>query len=294
MTPPQGRLAVVVSVGAVVIAMVGYQAGASIARGLIGEVGAPGAAALRLAFGTAMLTAAFRPWRLLSQVRDWRPVIAYGVVLGLMNLAFYAAIARIPLGLAVALEFSGPLAVAASGARRPLDFLWVGLAVVGLLLILRPSGGALTSLDPKGVAFAFGAGACWALYIVFGRKAGGEHGIGAAALGMVIAAVVVIPVGAAEAGAALVTPHALIIGAVVGLMCTAVPYALEMFAMTRMPAGVFGILMSLEPGIAALAGLVLLHQQLTRLQWLAMAAVISASAGATATIGRNAVAVREV
>lgn len=272
------------SVGVVLVAMVSFQAAASIAKGLFAVTGAQGAAALRLAFGATMLLVVFRPWRTRPTAAAWRPIIAYGISLGVMNLLFYTALSTVPLGLAVALEFSGPLAVAMRASRRPIDFLWIALAVGGLLLILRPIGSVGASLDPVGVACALGAGVCWALYIVFGQKAGGEHGMQTTALGMVIAAVIVVPIGAAQAGAALLSPHVLLVGAGVGLLGTALPYALEMIALTRLPTRTFGTLMSLEPAVGALAGLILLHQVLSLAQWLAIGAVVAASIGATATI----------
>lgn len=285
MPPSQPRLAsTLLSIGVLLVAMASFQAGASIAKGLFAAVGAQGAAALRLAFGTAMLLAVFRPWRTRPSAAAWRPIIIYGISLGVMNLLFYTALSTVPLGLAVALEFSGPLAVAMMASRRPIDFLWIALAVGGLLLILRPTGAAGEALDPVGGACALGAGVCWALYIVFGQKAGGEHGMQTTALGMIIAAVIVIPVGAIRAGSTLLSPHALLIGAGVGLLGTALPYALEMIALTRLPTRTFGTLMSLEPAVGALAGLIMLNQRLSPAQWLAIGAVVAASIGATATI----------
>ena len=285
MTSSQPRTAaIVLSVAALVIAMAAFQAAASIAEGLFGEVGPQGAAALRVAFGAALLAALFRPWRTRPRAAAWRPILVYGAALGLMNTLFYTALATIPLGVAVTLEFSGPLAVAAISSRRAVDFLWIALAAAGLLLILRPTGSSGTALAPFGIVCALGAGACWALYIVFGQRAGAAHGMQTTALGMLVAAIVVVPIGAARAGAALLAPHVLLVGAVVGLLGTAFPYALEMFALTRLPARTFGTLMSLEPAIGALAGLALLHQVLTLRQGLAIAAVVAASAGAAATI----------
>ncbi len=277
------------SVSLVVVAMLSFQASASIAKQLFPVVGPQGAAGLRLLFGAAMLLAVFRPWRSLPQGAAWRPILAYGIVLGVMNQLFYMALATIPLGLAVALEFSGPLAVAMIASRRPIDFLWVALAVAGLALILRPDSGAATGLDPAGVGFALGAGVCWALYIWFGQRAGGAHGIQATALGATIAALIAVPMGAwhlvaIHAGPSLFTPQLLAAAAVLGLLGTALPYVLEMVALGALPTRTFGTLMSLEPAVGALAGLVLLHQVLTLTQGLAIAAVVAASIGATVTI----------
>jgi len=272
------------AIAALLAAMVSFQVSASIARGLFASVGAPGAAALRLAIGAPLLAAALRPWRSRPSRAAWGSIAVYGVALGVMNLLFYMAVARVPLGLAVAIEFTGPLVVATAASRRPVDFLWVALCAGGLVLILRPAAIGVAGLDPKGVACAFGAGACWALYIVFGQKAGGQHGLGTTALGMLIAAALIVPLGVARAGAALLSPRVLELGAVVGVLGTAMPYVLEMMALTRLPARTYGVLSSLAPAVGALAGLALLGQVLTGPQTLALGAVVAASIGATATI----------
>lgn len=279
-----------IAIGALLGAMVSFQVGVSVAKGMFAEIGAPGAAALRLFFGAPLLAAAFRPWRARPTGAGWWSIAAYGTALGAMNLLFYLAVARVPLGLAVAMEFTGPLGVAMLASRRPIDFLWIGLCAAGLALILSPAPAATTALDPIGVACAFGAGACWALYIVFGQKAGGEHGMKTTALGMLIAAAFVIPIGVATTGAAIVSPSVLTTGALLGVLGTALPYSLEMVALTRLPARTYGILSSLSPAAAALAGLALLGQQLTGLQWLAICAVVAASIGATATMRPGAAA----
>ncbi len=183
-----------------------------------------------------------------------------------MNLLYYLALRTVPLGITVSLEFTGPLAVAVLSSRRAIDFLWICLAAAGLSLLL-PIGHAQASIDPTGALFALGAGACWALYIVFGQKAGADYGPQAVALGSVIAAMIVVPVGIAKAGAALLTAAALPYGLVIALLSTALPYTLEMIALTRLPARTFGILMSVEPAFGALFGWAILHEVLTGLQW---------------------------
>lgn len=295
MIQPQPKAAATaLSILGLLISMAAFQGAASIARSLFGAVGPQGAAALRVAFGAAVLAGVLRPWRAAPKPAAWRPLLVYGVSLGVLNTLFYFAIATVPLGVAVALEFSGPLAVATFSSRRPIDFLWIALAVGGLLLILRPDAGA-AALSAVGVACALGAGVCWALYIVFGQKAGAEHGMQTTALGMMIAAVIVIPIGVAHAGAALLAPNVLALGAVVGVLGTAFPYALEMFALTRLPARTFGTLMSLEPAVGALAGLTLMRQALGLTQWLAIAAVVTASIGAALTIrAKSPVAMAEI
>ena len=286
--PDQPRLAsAALSVGMLIAAMASIQIGATFAQGMFPLVGPQGASALRLIFGTLMLTVALRPWRARPTPAAWRVIVVYGVALGMMNLMIYQAMSRIPLGVAVAIEFMGPLAVALWGSRRKLDVVWVAIAVLGLALLL-PLGRTRAPLDPLGMAFALGAGACWALYIMFGQKAGATQGVQTTALGMIIAAIVVIPIGVAHAGAALLNPHAIVLGAAVGLLSTALPYTLEMVVLGRLPARTFGILMSLEPALGAMAGLMLLGQRLTPIQWLAVGAVMIASAGATATAGPRA------
>jgi inner membrane transporter RhtA len=181
---------------------------------------------------------------------------------------------------------SGPLLVATLSSRRASDFLWVGLAVGGLLLLL-PLGRTASGVAPASAAFALGAGVCWALYIVFGRKAGAGHGVQTTAVGMLVAAVCVIPFGVAQAGASLLTPAILPYAVAVAVLSSALPYTLEMFALGRLPTKTFGTLMSLEPAVGALSGLVLLGERLAVTQWLAIGAIIGASVGATVTAARK-------
>jgi inner membrane transporter RhtA len=266
------------------VAMISIQFGASIAKGLFLQVGPEGATALRTLLAALFLGAVFRPWRgpALSARALWL-VLAYGAALGTMNLAFYKAIARIPIGVAVAVEFTGPLAVAILSSRRALDALWAGLAIAGILLLL-PTSGDRAAYDPIGLAFALGAGLCWALYIVFGKQAGALLGGGRApALGMFCAAVVTVPFGLAHAGFRIFSGAILPTAALVALLSSALPYTLEMISLKRLPTKTFGVLMSLEPAIAALSGLLLLNEQLAALQWLAIGCVIAASIGSTTT-----------
>lgn len=263
------------------VAMVSIQSGAALAKHLFPAVGASGATALRLALATLMLVAVFRPWRMRVERHQWPALLAYGVSLGLMNLMFYKALETVPLGIAIALEFTGPLAVALFGSRHLRDVVWVALAVLGLVLLVPEQG--TQSLDPVGVAYALGAGACWALYIVFGQKAGSDHGPQTVALGSCIAAAVAVPFGVVHAGTALLSPALLPIAFGVALLSTALPYSLEMVALTKLPTRTFGMLMSLEPAIGALCGLLFLHERLSVLQWLAIAAIIVASGGAAMT-----------
>ena len=265
-----------------VVAMVSIQAGAAVAKQMFPLVGSTGATALRLLFAALVLGATLRPWRVRMGPAAWRSVVVYGAAVGGLNCLFYAALRTIPLGIATALEFTGPLFVAMLASRRPLDFAWIGLAVGGLLLLL-PFGAAPAAIDPVGAAYALCAGVCWALYIVFGQKAGADHGVQVTALGVAIAAVCVLPFGIAQAGSRLLTPEVYPLAIAVAVLSTAFPYALEMVSLARLPTKTFGTLMSLEPAIAALSGLVLLGERLAPVQWLAVGAIIAASAGTSAT-----------
>lgn len=264
------------------VAMASIQTGASIAKHMFPLVGAPGASALRLGLGALILIVAMRPWRSMPRAGERRALLLYGVALGCMNLLFYMSLRTVPVGVAVALEFVGPLAVALFGSRRLIDFLWVALAAAGLLLLL-PIGTGISDVDPTGAIFALAAGAFWAGYILFGKKAGGDLGAGSVAWGTIIAAVLVVPVGVADAGSALLNPAILPMALGVAVLSTALPYTLEMMALTRMPTGLFGTLMSIEPAIGAMSGLILLGERLALLQWLAIGAIVAASVGASLT-----------
>jgi len=272
----------------VVLGMAATQTGASFAKMLFPVVGAQGATALRLTLAALVLMLVFRPWRHPMGARQWRAVLLYGGSMGAMNLLFYAALASIPLGVAVALEFTGPLAVALAGSRRPLDFFWVLMAVGGLTLLL-PLGHFSGDIAIGGVLLALGAGVCWAGYIVFGQRAGSGGGGGhTAALGVATAAVIALPFGIAGAGTALVDPSILPLALGVALLSSAIPYALDMVALPHIPARLFGILMSAQPAFAALSGLLILHERLEWPQLAGIAAIVVASLGATATISRPA------
>jgi len=273
---------VALSILTLVVAMVSIQSGASLAKRLFPVVGAPGTTALRLFFAALLLGLLWRPWRGRLTRRELRAVVTYGASLGGMNLLFYLALERIPLGIAVAIEFTGPLAVALLASRKPLDFLWAALAVCGIVLIL-PIAGTSKALDWVGVGFALGAGLCWALYILFGQKAGASvHGGKATALGMATAALLVCPIGAAHAGGALLDLSILPFALGVAVLSSALPYSLEMIALQQLPTRTFGILMSLEPAIGALSGLLFLGEQLTLAQWVAIGCIILASVGSSA------------
>ncbi|HET8755907.1 MAG TPA: EamA family transporter [Solirubrobacteraceae bacterium] len=258
-------------VALVIAAVTSLQFGAGFAVTLFDELGPGGAAFLRQAFAALVLLALWRP-RLRG---DLHLAAAFGITLGLMNLCIYEAMDRIPLGIAVTIEFWGPLAVAVAGSRRALDLLWVALAATGIVLLAGPGG----SLDAAGVAFALAAGGLWALYILLSARVGrvfpGGSGL---AIAMVFAALVTLPAGV---GGELLRPELLAAGAAVALASSVIPYSFELEALRRLPANVFGVLMSLEPAVAALAGLIVLGQALDALEWVAIALVVVASAGAT-------------
>ncbi len=276
-------------VPAVLLAIVSVQGGAAIAKALFPVVGAAGTASLRIGLSALMLLVAVRPR--LGQLRaaQWRAVVPYGVALGTMNFLFYCALARLPLGLAVTLEFVGPLLVALAGSRRWLDVLWAVLAGAGIALI-APWGGH--GLDVVGVLLALAAGGCWAVYIVLGgRVAEVLPGNTAVAIGMLFATLAVLPFGLASGQLAGLTPRLLGLGAALALFSSALPFTLEMQALKSLPTRTFSILMSIEPAAAAFCGWLFLHERLTPAQWLAVLLVAGASAGATLTARRALAAV---
>jgi inner membrane transporter RhtA len=275
-----GRVPSVLPITLLVLAMASFQAGASIAKTIFPLVGAIGTVTLRIVLGTAILAITMKPWRTRLAPGARGALVIYGVSLGLMNLCFYLALSRIPLGIAVALEFSGPLAVAVLTSRRALDFCWIVLAIGGLVLLL-PITHPGSRIDPVGMLYALGAGACWALYIVFGRKAGAAHGAQTVVIGSVISTIVIAPLGLATAGSALLSRAVLLPGLAVAILSTALPYTLEMIALTRIPARTFGILMSVDPALAATFGLVFLNERLSSMQWFAILLIIGASIGTT-------------
>lgn len=251
---------------------------------LFPAVGAQGTTAMRVGLSALLMLALWRPWRWRLSRADVKAVASYGAALGGMNLMFYMSLKTLPFGLAVAIEFAGPLAVAIWSSRRPVDFVWVMLAVGGLGLLL-PLGINASSLDPVGVAYALAAAVFWAAYIVFGKRAGHLHAGVSVSLGLLVAALVVVPVGAAHAGAALLSPAVLLVGLGVAAVSSAVPISLEMMALKRLPKEAFGIMISMEPAVAAVLAMGLLGEHLSAMQWLAIGCIMAASMGSALTAG---------
>lgn len=283
MTSSKGAAAGALGPGLAILAsMVSVNAGAAWAKGLFPLVGSQGVTAVRVGLAAIIMLAVVRPWRTLPARRDALNLLVYGLMLGCMNLLIYGAFARIPIGIAVAIEVVGPLGVVVLSSRRARDFGWVLLAAFGLWL-LAPVHDGVPPLDPAGVAYALGAAFCWAMYIVFGKRVSTLNGGHAVAWGMLAAALFTVPVGVAHAGADLLLPTVLAGGLAVAVLSSALPYSLEMAALARLPRRVFGILVSAGPAFAALAGWVVLGERLTGMQWLAIALVILACGGAAAT-----------
>ncbi|HML50590.1 MAG TPA: EamA family transporter [Propionicimonas sp.] len=269
----------------VVGAIVSVQVGAAFAKSLF-ELAPPTAIAwLRMAVAAAVLMLVARP-RLTGRTwAEWRVVIGYGIALATMNWAIYMSFSRIPIGLAVTIEFLGPLAVALLGSRRWLDLVWVALAGIGVALL----GVFPVTVDWIGVGFALLAATGWAAYILLGRRTGVSwSGVTGVSVGAMLGALIFLVPGILSGGSELLQPKVLLLGAAVGVLSSVIPYGLEMVALRSISPGIFGILMSLEPAVAALAALVILGEQLSWVEIVAMGCVIVASAGATRTLGRQA------
>ncbi|WP_371196284.1 DMT family transporter [Glaciecola sp. SC05] len=271
----------IIAVACVIIAMVAIQVGASISKTIFPYIGPEGTTAYRIGFSAIILCLIFKPWRRLPS--NWSSLIVYGLCLGGMNLSFYYSIERIPIGLAVALEFLGPLSVAVFSSKNRFDLIWVGLAITGVLILL-PDISDVNGLDPVGVGLALFAGACWAGYILYGKRTGSAGSSGViVAIGMSIAAIAIVPVGVISQGMALLNWSLIPIGIAIGVLSSALPYSLEMVALRKMPAQGFSVMMSVEPAIGALAAFMILGELLSFWQWLAVLLVIVASIGSSAT-----------
>ena len=265
------------------IAMISMQSSGALAKILIDQFPIMTISALRLLLGSLILAVIFKIWQINIQHIRWKAIISYGLALAGMNALFYLSIERIPLGIAVAFEFIGPLSVALFHARQKYDFIWVGLAILGLVLLF-PFDQASQSLDPIGLAFALGAGACWALYIIAGQRPSGVSGNHTVCLGMFVGMLCLMPIALFLGMPAQVfEPSNFVYFIALAVLASALPFSLEMMALRNLSALSFGTLMSLEPAIAALSGFVFLGEQLLWTQWLALAVIISASMGCTFT-----------
>ena len=267
--------------GLVMAGVASVQIGSAVATTLFDELGPAGTVFLRTLFAAAVLLAIWRPAAGSLRGTTARDVALFGVVLAGMNLCFYTALERLPLGIAVTFEFTGPLAVAIAASRRPLDAVWVVLAAAGIVLLAPGIG---NGLDGVGVLFALLAGAFWGAYILLSARVGrGPTGTGGLAIAMGLAALLMIPPGIAQGGRGLLEPELLAVGAAVAMLSSAIPYTLELNALRRLPEGTFGVLLSMEPAVAALVGLLFLDQNLLGRELIAIGLVVVASVGALGT-----------
>ncbi|HEX6797456.1 MAG TPA: EamA family transporter [Ktedonobacterales bacterium] len=274
----------------ILLSMTSTQIGAALATHLFGIAGPGGTVLLRIGFAALILVLSQGglPTRALHLTRRaYVPVVLFGLTLACMNFSFYSALDRIPLGIAVTIEFIGPLGVAVAGSRRALDFVWVAFAAGGILLFAPWTG---ARLDPFGVLLALVAGGLWACYILLSARVGRSFpGSSGLALAMCIGALAILPVGVVSAGTTLLSPLLLLAGCAVALLSSAIPYSLEIEALRRMPTHIFGIMMSLEPAVAALVGLLLLAERLSARDVAALALVTAAMLGVTLRNRRGAV-----
>ena len=278
--PDAGTLGRVPPLALVLGSIISVQFGAAISVTIFDEIGVAGSTLLRLAFAALFLFLLGRPKVAQWSARQAKMAIAFGLILAAMNLAFYFAINILPVGIATTIEFLGPISIAAIFSRRLLDGLWVALAAAGVVLIAQPWSGGTLELD--GVLLALLAAFFWAVYILIAQRAGevfpDRDGLTVAM--MIGTAIVFIP-GVISGGSVLVTPHILLLGAVIGLLSSLIPYSFELEALRRMPTRVFGTLMSIEPAVAVLAGFIILSQTPTLLELFAISLVVIASVGVT-------------
>lgn len=268
-------------VPAVLLAIISVQCGAAIAKTLFPAIGAAGTASMRIGVSALILLLAYRPNLKAITADQWKIVIPYGMALGAMNLIFYLAIERIHIGLAVTLEFIGPLLVAIIGSKRLIDYCWVLLAALGIVLIAPWTN---DRLDILGVVFALLAGALWAAYIVLGGKISKiMNGGQAVSTGMLFAAILILPFGFLENGLTNLTPKLFGMGVALALLSSAIPFTLEMKALGQLPPRTFSILMSLEPAAASVCAFIFLQENLSLYEVLAVICVVIASAGSTLT-----------
>lgn len=270
---------------ALVLSIVSLCIGNSFAKGLFDSAGPVGATTLRLLFSTVFMMLFWRPWRMALTRSDLATIIPYGLCMVCMNSTFYLAIDRLPLGVTLAIQFSGPLTVAVLSSRSRMDFLWVLLALLGLYLLLWPSATTDESLklDPLGIVYALIAGAFWGLYILVGRRARLIHPGLITSYGFLTASIIILPIGLMLAGENLLHPNILLFGLGIALLSSAIPFTLEIFSLRILPLKSFSIMVSLEPAVGALAGIVILNEFLDLREWLAVMLIVGAAIGTTAT-----------
>ncbi|WMY96219.1 MAG: threonine/homoserine exporter RhtA [Arsenophonus sp.] len=269
------------------LAMISIQSGASLAKSLFPTISALGVTTLRLFLATIILFIIFKPWRKKIRRHSLKDLLIYGISLGLMNFLFYLSLERIPLGIVVALEFTGPLAVAMFSSRRPIDFLWISMIIIGLTFLF-PRGNNINNLDIIGILYALSAGVCWGMYIIFGQRAGAGYGTETVALGSFISTLIFFPISLFTIGIKQLLDFSILpIAMAVAILSTAFPYTIEMFALTRIPTKTFGSLMSLEPAMGAFMGMIFLNEKLFFTQWLALFCIIGASIGSTLSIKKQ-------
>lgn len=275
------------------LSMLSVQGSSSLAKYLFPILGPTGMTAWRLGFSAIMLILIFKPWRKKIQSDALKYIVLYGLALGAMNLSYYSAIERIPIGIGVAIELTGPIVLAMFSGRKLSDFIWIGFAVAGLAMLL-PIHEANVSLDPIGLFLALIAGVCWALYIVFGRKAGELYGSASVAVGSSIAGCIIFPIGVWQTGSIMFSLDIIPLALVVALLASAIPYALDMIAMPKIPTLTFSTLMSLSPVLAAISGFIILGEILSIHQWIAISLIIVASIGTVLSLHKNTVKIKRV
>lgn len=268
---------------AVLASIVSLTVGTSYGKSLFVEVGPQGTAALRVILASLLMLLVWRPWRQSLNPDGMKKIALYGIVLGCMNFCFYMCLDTLPIGIAIAIEFTGPLTVAILSSRKALDFLWILLAVIGLVLLLPLTPNAV-SLNPSGVAFAFAAAVLWGLYIVVGKRVGHLPAGQTTSLGMFTAGLILFPFGVMHVGVKIIDPHILMSGFTLAVASSAVPYTLEMYALKKLPKNTFSILLSLEPAVGAISGMFILNEALTFTQWAAIACITVASIGSAFSV----------
>ncbi len=267
---------------AVLTSIISLTVGTSFGKHLFAEVGPEGTSAIRVGLAAILMLAFWRPWREPLDKEAIKRIGIYGLVMGGMNFCFYMSLDTLPIGIAIAIEFTGPLVVAILSSRKALDFLWIILAVVGLAMLLPITPGAV-SLNPIGVAYAFTAAALWGLYIVVGKRVGHLPAGHTTSYGMMIGGVLLFPFAITHVGSKILDPNIIFGGLGLAIASSAIPYTLEMYALKRLPRNTFSILLSLEPAVGAISGMLILSEHLSIQQWIAIASVMLASIGSAVT-----------